>query len=66
MDAEDFVEFGTRLVHTRQIEAVDDNGQRKLPKIVPRKLDLLDRFAEFPDPGFLRIVQENVQREPRR
>ena len=62
MDAEDFVEVGAGAVHLGQIEVVNHDGQRKLAEVIPVQLDLLDAFAQFPDLGFLRIVEKHVLR----
>ena len=60
MDAEDFVEIGARPVHLGHVEVVNHDGQGKLTEVIPVQFDLLDSFAEFPDLGFLGIVEEHV------
>ena len=60
VDAEDFVEVGARPVHLRHVEVVDHNGERKLSEVVAVQLDLLDAFAEFPNLGFLGVVEKHV------
>ena len=62
VDAEDLIEVGACAVHLGQIEVVNHDGQRKVAEVVPVQLDFLDAFAEFPDLGFLRIVEEHVLR----
>src|SRR5580658_2393101 len=46
VDAENFVEVGARPVHFGQVEVVNNNGQRKVAKVIPVQLNLLDPFAE--------------------
>ena len=60
MDAEDFVEVGARTVHLGHIQVINHDGQGKLAKVIPVQLDFLDAFAEFPDLGFLGIVEKYV------
>ena len=60
MDAEDFVEVGARAIHLGHIEVVNHDGERELTKVIPVQLDLLNAFAQFPDLGFLGIVEQHV------
>ena len=62
MDAEHFVEFGARPVHLSRVEVVNHDGKRKLAEVVAVQLDFLDAFTEFPDLGFLGIIEEHVLR----
>src|ERR1700730_8019212 len=58
--AEDFIEVGARAIHLAHIEFVNHDGERKLAKVIPVQLNLLDAFAQFPDLGFLGIVKQHV------
>src|SRR5580704_5946865 len=60
MDAEDLVEVGARTVHLGHIQVINHDGQRELAEVIPVKLDFLDAFTEFPDLGFLGIIEEYV------
>ena len=60
VDAEYLIEFGACPVHLGHVEVVNHDGQGKLAKVIPVQLDLLDAFTEFPDLGFLGIVEEHV------
>ena len=60
VNTEDFVKIRARAIDFRQIQVVDDDGQREFAKIISVQLDLLDSFAEFADLRFLGIVDEDV------
>ena len=66
VDAEDFIEVGARPVHLGHVEVVNHDGERKLAEVIPVQLDLLDAFAQFPDLGFLGIVEQHILRGQRR
>ena len=60
MDAEDFVEIGAGPVHLGQVQVVNHDGERILPKIIPVQFNLVDSVAEFANLGFLGIIEEYV------
>ncbi len=62
MDAEHLIEVGAGTIYLGHVEVVDHDGEGKLAKVVPVQLNLLDAFAEFPDLGFLGIVEQYVLR----
>src|SRR5229473_8327248 len=62
VDAEHLIEVGAGTIHLGYVEVVDHDGEGKLAKVVPVQLNLLDAFAEFPDLGFLGIVEQYVLR----
>src|SRR5260370_19618346 len=60
VDAENFIEVGTGPVHLGQVKVVNDDGERKLAKVVPVALELRNAFADCPYLGFLGIVEKHV------
>jgi hypothetical protein len=56
VNAEDLIELGACPVHLRWVQIIDDDGEGKLPEIVPFELDLLDAFPEFANLGLFRII----------
>jgi len=56
VNTEDLIELGACPVHLRWVQVIDDDGEGKLPEIVPFELDLLDAFPEFANLGLFRIV----------
>jgi hypothetical protein len=56
VNTEDLIELGACPVHLRRVQVIDDDGEGKLPEIVPFELDLLDAFPEFANLGLFRIV----------
>src|ERR1700675_4790269 len=62
MDAENFIEVGACPVHFGQVQVVNHDSQRELTKVIPVQLNLLGPFAEFPDLGFLGIVEQHILR----
>ena len=64
VDAENFVEVGARPIHFGQVEVVNNNGQRKVAKVIPVQLNLLDPFAEFPDLALFGIIKQYILRSP--
>ena len=62
MDAEHLIEVGAGTIYVGHVEVVDHDGEGKLAKVVPVQLNLLDAFAEFPDLGFLGIVEQHILR----
>ena len=45
MDAEHFVEFGSRTFGRGKIPVVDDDGQRKVAEVVTVQLDFFDTLS---------------------
>ena len=62
VNAENFIEVGACPVHLCQVQVVNHDGEGELAKVVSVQLDLLDAFSEFPDLGFLGIVEQHVLR----
>src|SRR5260370_24615847 len=62
VDAEEFVKLGASAVKLRVIEVVADDCQGELAEIVALEFELLDALPEFPDLGFLRVVEQNILR----
>src|SRR5260370_41988409 len=62
VDAEEFVKLGASAVKLRLLEVVDDDCQGELAEIVALEFELLDALPEFPDLGFLRVVEQNILR----
>src|SRR5271157_6041534 len=60
VDAENLIEVGACPVYLGQVQVVNHDGEGELAKVVSVQFDLLDAFAEFPDLGFLVIVEQHV------
>ena len=56
VNTEDLIELGACPVHLRRVQVINDDGEGKLPEIVPFELDLLDGFPEFANLGLFRII----------